>query len=300
MAFEELDADTANFFQTGKLAESLLETPPEEVVAPKFDEPKLFDEPVDDPVVAPAKVEEAAQTETPAPNPYLERLLQEADAKTRQLQEELKALKSKVEAPPEEADIDPATDPLGALMQQQRKIQAQIAAMKEEQTAERQQTHQLTQQEKMMQIVTARVADFEKAHPDYPEAYKHVMTTRTEEYRIRGMSEQEIEKALGDEANQIVVRAMQSGKNPAEVVYTLAKKYGYAVPADTKAPAKPNPVDTIDRIRKGQAAANTTLQRAAPPTEVSAENLKEMSDSELTRAVMNDWDKMFGREKGFI
>jgi hypothetical protein len=154
---------------------------------------------------------------------------------------------------------------------------------------------QQSDQSNIMAAVTNQVAAFEKDHPDYSQAYQHVVKLRMHEYSLQGMTRAEAEQEFGKVANQIILRAMQNGKNPAQVVYTMAQKYGFKASAPEKADK------TLETIRKGQQASQS-LERTTPQetTNLTKSSLGDMSEKELDRVVRDQWDEIFGRQKGEI
>src|ERR1700692_1310181 len=148
MAFEELPADYAKFFETGELPAALAAAEPastapvvpDTVVAP---EPMHVPEPkVADPVVPETKVDPVVPVEPvkpvaidpapPAPtnNPYLERLLAERDASEAALKKQVEDMQAKLAKLTETPAPDKATDPLGFITHSLEKLNAELEAIK--------------------------------------------------------------------------------------------------------------------------------------------------------------------------
>src|SRR4051812_3257337 len=115
MAFEELDPEIAAFFEKGA---QLPTDPPDTGGTP--------DDDADATAVADLAAAEAAEAakkaqivdpapQAPTNNAYLERLLEESEARTRQLEVDQAALKAKLEEQTAPKAPDPSTDPLGYL-----------------------------------------------------------------------------------------------------------------------------------------------------------------------------------------
>jgi hypothetical protein len=296
VAFEPLDSDVADFFaKGGELPPSLQAEHDSNVLTTTEAAPTTAAEPPvvptttppadtsDDPVFADDK------TQVP-----IDRIINESNNRLKELQDKIDALTKKA-APAEESAPDPAIDPLGALLFEQRKVQKLIADAETKRENDSLAQKQQSDQSNIMAAVTNQVAAFEKDHPDYSQAYQHVVKLRMHEYSLQGMTRAEAEQEFGKVANQIILRAMQNGKNPAQVVYTMAQKYGFKASAPEKADK------TLETIRKGQQASQS-LERTTPQetTNLTKSSLGDMSEKELDRVVRDQWDELFGRQKGEI
>ena len=186
--------------------------------------------------------------------------LKESRRATRELKERLAAAEERLEraererTPPEpkrqavEGMPDPNVDPIGALEYLSKRIQADEAA--KAQTAQTTQAQQAEQ--KRIQAVAQRMndfeADFKEDHPDYDAAAELLKTSRIEELKEAGFGGADLNRALAQDMFVIVQRAMAAGKDPAEVVYNLAKKRGHGV---DKGATK------LQTIAKGQQASRS-------------------------------------------
>lgn len=291
MAFEELDPEIAAFFEKG--AQLPTDPPAEEPPAEDaVDPPAATDPPVVPPIVEPAPV-------APTNNAYLERLLEESEARTRQLEVDQAALKAKLEEQTAPKAPDPNTDPLGYLAFKIEQQEAQTRALRDELMNAQKMTQADTLTQRFMQTVEGQVQAFVKDHQDYPQAYKYLVDLRMDEYRMRGMTAKQADEALNVEQTQIARGALQTGKNVGEVVYSLAQKYGFKAPA----PAAPTtPESKLDTLKKGL-ETDSHVEKGVPPTGVSVTNVKQMSDRELNELVADDdkWAKLMGHTgKGVI
>lgn len=302
MAFEEIDSDTAEFFKNGELPVAL-QTAQDDAAAAEVarvaaeaaaEAAKLVVEPAVkvDPV-APAVQEQ---------NPFLERLLQESDARAKALEAQLAKLTQQVEAKTAPVAPDPNTDPLGFLAHKIESVGKDLEALR---TTQSQLTEQKTQQDNaqnFLNMLNQQVGEFMKTHPDYQDAYKHVTSLRQQEYAIRGMTPNEIRQQMSTDEIQLTQTAMRSNKNPAEVVYALAKQYGFkatAAPAGAAPAANPK----LDTILKGQEVATSGVERGTPPTQITRANLKDMSEKDMNTLVSDDeaWNRLMGgRSKGIF
>lgn len=294
MSWEDVPDDVDAFFKTGEL--------PANAETTKVDDPPIVDTPpADDPSKegkpdADASVVPPVET-TPAPNPYADELIRQQQATldrlTKQLADMKKAQDDAAAEAAKPAPIDPKEDPLGYLTQQIKSVGDQVKAMQDAQAQSQQETAQQTQARQFMESVNAQIEAFKAKQPDYLDAYKHLVDLRTADYKLRGMTEAQIQQAIGTEELQIVQGAAAQRKNPAEVVYALAKQYGYQQKSTQDVPPEKKVESKLDTIRKGLETTGGT--RAAPPSQYSTEAVKEMSAQQLHDAVENHWDEMFGR-----
>jgi hypothetical protein len=145
---------------------------------------------------------------------------------------------------------------------------------------------------------------FAMATPDFGAAYAHMLKARGDMLTMQGFDEKQISEILLNEERGLVRQAFQSGKSPAELVYGMAKSFGYQ-----PAPLNPNPTpvpvptvpatgvpvpatpaaaasDEIARIQAAQAASRSLSNgggaAAAPMT---VESLANMSQAEFNQFV---------------
>lgn len=315
MAFEELPADYAKFFETGELPSALAAAEPgssatvipDTQVAP---EPMHVPEPKVVPVVPVTKVDPVVPVEPvkpavldPAPpvptsNPYLERLLAERDASEAALKKQIEEMQGKLTKLTETPPPDKTTDPLGFMTHQLESLTKQLADMQTGSAETRAQTEQAQQQQAVMNHLNGQVQAFEKEHTDYQAAYKHLVSMRMQDFKDLGLNEQQATQAMENEARGIMQRALATGKNPAELAYGMAKRYGFvAKPAATVE----NVDNKLEIIKKGM-ETQTEAQRTTPPSakDLTVDNLKNMSDRELNKVVDKEWESLFGMKKGIF
>lgn len=292
MGFEALPDDIDSFFKTGELPDSMKG----EVTQPVT------------PVESPAQVEQvsapADQTETPveqpvitppaAPDAFLVQQLNESRQQLNDLTGKLNKLleeKERLEAP-QAPDLN--TDPLGHMMFHIKNISERIQSIEQGGTQKSQADEQQKQIEQLSNAVKSGVNEFKTANPDYDAASEFVTNRRLEDLRAMGMNDQQAIVQARTEFGNMAVMALQSGKNPAKVMYDMAGRYGY------KKQEAPPPAGTkLDMIKEGQKASQH-VTRSSQPAPVSLEAAKSASDRDLNDMVANHWDEMLGRPKGVI
>lgn len=203
-----------------------------------------------------------------------------------QLREELEQFRNRTKS---QVDQDTFTkDPLGTLRQdiQSLKQTQEEAVRKQSLEAEERQRMQVLEQ-----TVASRVQEFSKTTPDYTEALQHLLQSRAQELQMLGVPQEQIDVAISTESTQLAMNALNSGMNPAEVVYQLAKMRGYT---PKQAQAMKKEAEKIVSIEKGQKAASTLATAPGGTDEVSLGDIEKMSDEEFDKY----WDeKVAGKRR---
>ncbi len=224
------------------LSEDLILDPEPEEVDGEAEGAEEGDEGADDAAARQTEAERA-----PLPAEELQRrydntrtALSEERSKRRELERRLEALESgggrrqaddaraaDRRAPAEEEDIDPDVDPIGAMKQ----LRAKVAAYEAQDRLERENEEQRQRRETAIGRVEQRLqeheTDFREDHPDYDDAARHYAQARARELLGFGISEGNVKTMLREEFAVLAQRAMEARKNPAAVVYEMAKGRGY-------------------------------------------------------------------------
>jgi len=250
----------------------------------------VAEEPAETPAPEPVASEPAPEPEKVVPLASL----QEARHETKMLKErlrqfeetkaELKRQIDEIRQQRAQAEIPPyEQDPLGNLdhrlkQEQQRKIDLE---------AKLQQFEQHQQAQVMAHHVTALENDFRRQNPDYDKAFNHLIEIKKGELELLGVDD--VDGELARLANGISMQAINQGKNPADVVYQMAKRYGYR-----NAPVAP-PVKKLEAVQAAQAKAGKTLTKGgdvdAPP---SALNLANEKFNIFDKNFDTKWKELFG------
>lgn len=157
-------------------------------------------------------------------------------------------------------------------------------------------------QSQAIQAVFAHAArlenEFESRTPDFQAASAFLRETRAQELSTLGVDPYRVQQILGLEKLQLAQAALQQGRNPAEIIYSLAKMRGYG----PQTPGKSGPAETkgavsgegdeaakLARIARGQEAGRSLgAASGAAPGKTGIEALLAMSDAEFSTAL----DKM--------
>jgi hypothetical protein len=130
------------------------------------------------------------------------------------------------------------------------------------------------------QMTSAAVAaeqQFKTSAPDYDSAIEHLVNARGRELAALGYQGQQILEIMHGERKQVLQQSLQSGRNPAQVLYELAKVRGYAPKA-----AAPTGEQKLDTLAAGNKAASGIDNVAGRQTKsISLQSLIEMDDDEF-------------------
>lgn len=103
---------------------------------------------------------------------------------------------------------------------------------------QKQAAEQQAQLQAFARTVAASEAEFIKTAPDYHDALKFMRDARIEQLRIMApdATDDQIQRQILIEEAQLSAQAIKQGRDPANVAYTLAQRFGYR-----KAEAPPPP-----------------------------------------------------------
>lgn len=285
----EMTPDEELFFQTGEL--------PPGLEAEAAEAAKVQAEPKEANPAEP-QAEEPKEPPVDSPTAALERmLLQEREARE-EMQEQLRAITAALnakQATPPIPEPNEEEDPLGATLHKLNSLNTQITELKTELTQTQQNNLMKQQFEQFTDSVRQSKAAFEATTPDFSQAYDHIRSLRTDDLRAAGAPEKEIAKILLQDELQIAQTALQRGKNPAEEMYAMAKRYGYVPKAATTTTTVQTPEQKIAALTKGQAAAKHP-DRGGTDNPMSFESLKDASSADLNKIVQDDkmWNRIVG------
>ena len=195
---------------------------------------------------------------------------------------------------------DPEEDPITAVKMMQQQVE-QMTAAQQQQMALQQQQQQIQQALALAESEAAKYREkvnSELGEGVYDEAFRHVWNGRLAEIKSFGYNDQQAEAALQAEAQQIMLQAVQSGRNPGEILMEIAKARGFS-PERAKANAE-EPQSKAETIERGQ-RLNRGLgnQSSGKPTgKITPEDIAKMSDEEFAKFMGEDPDaamkKAFG------
>ena len=166
--------------------------------------------------------------------------------------------------------------------------QAQDEAQFYEQIAQQYAVKQAQQAENIVEYFKTSVDVAKGQCPDFDEAANFLYETRVNQLKALQAAypafadENTINKQIGSELNAIAIGAIQSGANPAEIIYNYAKSAGYV-------PKQPDASKDIADMQAQQTAARTLTSSngstVADP--VSLEAIDKMSEQEFAAWIAN-------------
>lgn len=173
-------------------------------------------------------------------------------------------------------------DPIGALQHTQRQL------------AELNNTIQSQLQAQQFQHAYVSAANaFSAQNPDFRDAYNFAIERSAAEYRVMGMNDQQIAQQLRADEMAMVQKSLQAGRNPAELIYNLAKAKGYEKKAAAPQQQQAQPLTPATQLAAKAAAANPIASGGmAPSADLSAAAVAAMNprDPQFSKA----WDKLNG------
>lgn len=146
-------------------------------------------------------------------------------------------------------------DPIGDLSS----VKAIAKAMLERDRREAEEQAKAQQQQqhfaKLSRDMAEAEEDFRSEHPDYDDAMKHFKTSLLGELEDEGFSGQELKREFESKLITLVDRALSNGRDPAQIVYNRAKKYGFA---SSEVDAATKKLQTIGKAQSaGRAPVNS-------------------------------------------
>lgn len=203
--------------------------------------------------------------------------------------------------PQEEPPPDPAVDPIGALQWQQKQIEAQRQAAEQQQRS--------AQEQAVISQIDAgyrrAFSEFSTATPDAPEAYQHFTSALGNYFQMLGVPDAQIDALVVQEERKLAYQAAQRGQNPAEIVYNLAKQFGYQPKAKSEVETATDEAvekaeKDIDRRQKAAAAAKSLSAAGGSRggRMPSMAELASMSDEEFADMRSRMSDREFRRLAG--
>lgn len=185
----------------------------------------------------------------------------------------MEALYEQLQKPEEESLPDYEEDPAGHLRAQIDQLQSKLNGFEEKSVEQEQQQKAQAENNQMLERYAASVSAFSREHSDFNDAYQHLASVVDEELKARGYDDP-LERAniLQYEEGLMVGKALQSGKDPAEMIYNYAKYRGFG---------GSNEDDKLERIEKGTKAAQTLNgPSGSPEPPPTLERLAELADTD--------------------
>ena len=169
-------------------------------------------------------------------------------------------------------------DPIGDLSS----VKAIAKAMLERDRREAEEQSRAQQQQqhfaKLSRDMAEAEEDFRAEHPDYDDAMKHFKTSLLGELEDEGFSGQELKREFESKLITLVDRALSNGRDPAQIVYNRAKKYGFA---SSEVDAATKKLQAIGRSNGASKAPSSSGAKA----ELTIEAVNKLSGAAFDKAV---------------
>jgi hypothetical protein len=182
--------------------------------------------------------------------------------------------------------VDKESDPVAYFDQKTQTQEERLAKFEAWQKQQEQQGQQNSQRQQFVGAYNAQAQQFASKQPDFKDAYTHFLTSVKDELTDAGFTDpQVIAQQMQSYEESIVGKAFQDKANPAERIYNLAKRRGYA-------PKVSDGEKTLNTVKAGQ-KAETSMSRAGGRSSnvVSLEQLAEITDpKEFDKA----WERLVG------
>ena len=235
--------------------------------------------------VEPEKVEPVKAVEQPKDVVPLATFL-ETKSELKATRHQVEELSRQIEAlKPKEPAVSIDEDPVGYLEKQGKLTQEKIEAL----AKQMQDSNAETRVDQLRRHIDGLEKEFANKNPDYLAALEHLKASRFAQHTLIGVPEEEARKAIADELTWAVQNALKSNKNPAEVVYNLAKSMGYSK-------KESNGTQTLKELARAQ-QNNRTLAELPGETgkdELDVDSANAMNDDEFDKRFVGD-DKAFER-----
>jgi hypothetical protein len=219
----------------------------------------------------------------------LQKELQDYREKFARVDEQVKMLSQK-KAPETSPNYD--EDPLGYSKYEIERLKSELSNVTKQTPENISNLEQKIELMNLQRSVERQEMTFEKDNPDYRDALTFYAKSRSETLMELGYESDEVHGLVAQELQDATHRAIQSGKNPAEVVYKMSKRSGYAGKkvSETETSSK-----KLDTLKKAEGASKSLSDTGGKNKgELSAEALAEMSDDDFSKLSDDDFRKAMG------
>jgi hypothetical protein len=169
------------------------------------------------------------------------------------------------------------TDPVGHLIRR-------VELSEQREAMRLQQEQQALQTQQQVQAISGLVAqsqrlekEFETKQTDYADAIAYLTAGVGRELEASGYSPQERAQMIQEQGLGVAARALQLGKNPAQLLYQTAIERGYR-------PGRGTPRQALERLSAGQQHGRSLGNMGGRgPTPITVDRLLEASDAEFSK-----------------
>lgn len=168
-------------------------------------------------------------------------------------------------------------DPLGHIASRNDTLEKELKSVSEKLDGMTKQSTQTAFMAQMTDQISGSEAEFRTQHPDYDAALKYLKDVTRSDLADQGMDGDQIEQTLQAGKLGLAHAAVQQGKNPAQVIYERAKRYGFKA-SKTE--------DKIETLVKGQ-EMNKTVE-GGQAAGLSLRDLAQLPEDQLDAIVADE------------
>lgn len=179
-------------------------------------------------------------------------------------------------------------DPVGHLEGIKAQFRQEMAALQQQLQGTQQHQQATVQHQQLVQAAVAQEAQFRETTPDYDAAVAHFQAVKNAEYAAIGLDDTQRAQQMQRDSTALVQIAIQNGKNPAELLYNMAKALRYTpAAADPNAGQQPAPAKQ----------PNTSLSNLSASGRAPDEKGK-LSAKDIATMPQDEFDKLFDSLRG--
>lgn len=206
----------------------------------------------------------------------LARVQQEQAQRDQILNDRLQQIYHAANPPQQLRDPNSDPDPLSAMQHNQQLTAQQLANLQNRIAQDDWNAQQAAQTQALVNWAQGQAAEFARETDDFSEAYGFMLERRHGELAAMGLPPQEVKRVLENDEMWIFQTAYQTGRNPGEIVYNMAKANGFQKKID-----KPSAETKIETLQKGTQAAKTLGNGGTSAGMPTPEQIAAMSDDEF-------------------
>lgn len=210
-----------------------------------------------------------------------------ADERMKLINEAIEARNKPQQTTPTEIP-DPEKDALGNLKYLNKVTSEELAVLKKfKEDSEARERHVNQSRE-----ITTRAAEMERQYiaqnPDYNEASAYLINSRLNELQALGLNEMAARQQIQQETYAMAQHGLQTGVNPAEMVYKIAGLRGYKKASAAQASSEADKIATIAAgQRANQSLTDISGNSSSKTGVVSAKDLANMSEAQFAKVMKN-------------
>lgn len=181
-------------------------------------------------------------------------------------------------------------DPVGYFQHELGQVKPKLEQFEKYTQEQAHRARQADDHQRFMNAYSGAAQQYEQVQTDFPQAYQFLAQGRISELMEVGYDFTQAQQLAIEDEMRIVAKSFQDGVNPAERMYALAKKRGYAVkpPEGQKSQAE----QKLEVIEKGQRANPEFSPSSQGKPKLTLAAIADMSDEDFAKL---DWERTVGK-----